>query len=102
MNFEAAPFKLTSEYVQLMGGVRSALFLRFRELVIKGFLAVRKHADKFLTLAQITLEGAGRDMPCFVGGLRAIEALRARFQPDLSRRQARAPLLLLPHPLTAR
>ena len=44
MNFETAPFKLTSEYVALMGGVRSATFARFRELVIKGFLAARKHA----------------------------------------------------------
>ena len=35
MNFESAPFKLTSEYVQLMGGVRSLTFLRFRDLVIK-------------------------------------------------------------------
>ena len=68
INFEAAPFKLTSEYVDLMGGARSSTFLRFRELVIKGFLAARKHADKLIALAQLTLHGAGRDMPCFTAG----------------------------------
>ena len=87
MNFESAPFKLTSEYVALMGGVRSATFARFRELVIKGFLAARKHADKLIVLAQLALEGSGRDMPCFQSGPAAVEALRARFQPHLSRRQ---------------
>jgi len=87
MHFESAPFKLTSEHVQLMGGVRSATFGRFRELVIKGFLAARRHADKIVSLAQLTLEGAGRDMPCFIAGSDAVEALRARFQPQLTRWQ---------------
>ena len=31
INFESAPFKLTSEYVQLMGGARSPTFARFRD-----------------------------------------------------------------------
>ena len=87
MNFEAAPFKLTSEYVALMGGTRSAHFNRFRELVVKGFLAARKHADRFIALAQLTLEGAGREMPCFVGGPAAVDALRNRFQLGMGRRQ---------------
>ena len=90
MNFEAAPFKLTSEYVDLMGGTRSATFARFRELVIKGFLAARKHADKLLVLVELSHAGSGRSMPCFRAGRVTIDDLRARFQPDLSRRQARA------------
>ncbi|EOD37520.1 hypothetical protein EMIHUDRAFT_70453, partial [Emiliania huxleyi CCMP1516] len=87
INFEAAPFKLTSEYVDLMGGARSSTFLRFRELVIKGFLAARKHADKLIALAQLTLHGAGRDMPCFTAGQAAVDGLRSRFQPEMTRWQ---------------
>ena len=87
INFEAAPFKLTSEYVDLMGGTRSATFARFRDLVIKGFLAARKHADKLLLLAQLGLEGPARALPCFRAGRATIDDLWARFQPDLSRRQ---------------
>jgi len=87
MNFETAPFKLTGEHVQLMGGIRSATFSKFRELVIKGFLAARKHADKILMLAELTFEGAGRDMPCFGAGRDALEALRSRFQLKLTRWQ---------------
>ena len=87
INFESAPFKLTSEYVQLMGGARSPTFARFRDLVIKGFLAARKQAPKILALVKCTLEGAGRDLPCFTAGRQTVEALRHRFQPQLGKRQ---------------
>jgi phosphatidylinositol 4-kinase B len=42
LNFEAAPFKLTSEFVQLMGGSRSSSFRRFRRLTARAFLELRK------------------------------------------------------------
>ena len=87
INFESAPFKLTGEHVALMGGVRSVHFARFRELVVKGFLAARRHSDTIVDLVQLTLEGAGRDLPCFVAGADAVDALRARFQTSLSRWQ---------------
>ena len=38
-------------------------------------------------LAELTLEGSGRDMPCFRAGRATIDDMRARFQPELSRRQ---------------
>ena len=87
LNFESAPFKLTTEHVELMGGARSPTFKSFRELVIKGFLAARKHADKVVALAQLSLAGAGAQMPCFVSGHDAIEALHGRFQLSMGRRQ---------------
>ena len=34
-----------------------------------------------------TLEGAGRDLPCFTAGRQTVEALRHRFQPQLGKRQ---------------
>ena len=80
-------YSTLTRYVDLMGGTRSATFARFRDLVIKGFLAARKHADKLLVLAELSLEGSGRTMPCFRAGRATIDDLRARFQPDLSRRQ---------------
>ena len=70
-----------------MGGPRSATFLRFRELVVKGFLQARKHADKILSIAELSLRGTGREMPCFVAGDACVEALHARFQLKASRRK---------------
>jgi len=55
--------------------------------VIKGFLAVRRHADKIVALAQLSLDGAGRDMPCFGTGQAAVDALRERLQTQLTRWQ---------------
>lgn len=42
MQFERAPFKLTTEYIDLLGGPRSRMFRRFRALCIRAFLAARK------------------------------------------------------------
>ena len=41
MNFEALSFKLTKEYVDVMGGTQSKYFQRFKKLMVKGFLALR-------------------------------------------------------------
>jgi phosphatidylinositol kinase/protein kinase (PI-3 family) len=35
IKFESAPFKLTSEFVETMGGVNSKYFTRFRKLLWK-------------------------------------------------------------------
>ena len=53
MNFEAAPFKLTQEYVDLMDGVDSDLFEYFKSLITAGLLEVRKNLDdisRFITI----------------------------------------------------
>jgi phosphatidylinositol 4-kinase len=55
INFENAPFKLTKEYVEVMGGVQSAAFLRFEELFIKGFLALQKHVDGLFAIVQVLI-----------------------------------------------
>lgn len=51
--FETAPFKLVDEFVQLMGGRGSDMFNYFELLFLKGFMAARKHADRFITLVTI-------------------------------------------------
>lgn len=37
MNFESAHFKLTEEYVQLLGGKKDPLFVMFEDMLLRGF-----------------------------------------------------------------
>ncbi|ETO25545.1 phosphatidylinositol kinase, partial [Reticulomyxa filosa] len=83
VGFESAPFKLTEEFIQVMGGEqKSDMFNYFRILIIRGFMEIRKHARKFLLLAKIMFEGA--PMPCFIGGQSALEDFKSRFAEHLS------------------
>lgn len=47
------PFKLMTEYIEVLGGVDSDLFRRFRGLFFKGFVALRKHSDRILLLVKM-------------------------------------------------
>ncbi|KAJ1487592.1 kinase-like domain-containing protein [Baffinella frigidus] len=71
MAFEQAPFKLTSEYVQVMGGKDSGSFAYFRELCVQGFLEARKpqNRDKILLLVEMMSAGIGDELglPCVSG-----------------------------------
>ncbi|GLD99179.1 hypothetical protein PINS_up007897 [Pythium insidiosum] len=81
--FEQAPFKLTSEFVELMGGPRSATFRRFRSLCVRSFLVARKYRHRFTLLIEMTLHG-NEKLPCFAGDPRGtINRFAARFQPQL-------------------
>ena len=48
IGFEAAPFKLTFDYVEIMGGVDSPAFRDFKRLFHEGFEAARKHCDRIV------------------------------------------------------
>lgn len=63
INFENAPFKLTKEYIQLMGGKDSEMWTYFKALLWKGFFQVRKHVNDIVYLVEIMREGS--DLPCF-------------------------------------
>ena len=81
VNFERAPFKLTDEFMELMGGPRSASFRYFRSLCVRAYLALRRNMDKIVLLVEMMLVG-NADLPCFSGGKRAvIEGLKERFKP---------------------
>ncbi|KAF1318472.1 Atypical/pi3k/pi4k protein kinase, partial [Globisporangium splendens] len=81
LNFERAPFKLTDEFVELMGGPRSSTFRYFRSLCIRAFLALQRNMEKIVLLVEMMFVG-NADLPCFAGGKRAvIEGLRARLKP---------------------
>lgn len=80
-NFERAPFKLTDEFVELMGGPHSSTFRYFRSLCIRAYLALRHNMDQIVLLVEMMLVG-NADLPCFAGGKKTvIEGLRARLKP---------------------
>eukprot|EP01038_Epipyxis_sp_PR26KG_P011216 gene11216-15050_t len=55
INFESAPFKLTREYIDIMGGsIDSAAFKMFEDLFLRGFTALQKNADGLTAIAQRT------------------------------------------------
>jgi phosphatidylinositol 4-kinase len=49
MGFEAAPFKLPLEYVDIMGGLDSSSWVYFKKLFKEGFEAARKHSDSLIS-----------------------------------------------------
>jgi phosphatidylinositol kinase/protein kinase (PI-3 family) len=55
MNFESAPFKLTREYVDLLGGLQSPLYAMFEELFVKGFTLLQQHVEDIGSLIQVVL-----------------------------------------------
>ncbi|KAM7534075.1 hypothetical protein Aperf_G00000108548 [Anoplocephala perfoliata] len=80
LGFEMSPFKLTTEQVELMGGVDSDMFTYYKSLILRGLLTARKHMEELILLVDITRTGYPH-LPCFVpaGGKRTVEALRQRF-----------------------
>ena len=52
----------------------------FRRLFQKGFEAVLKHKDSFLTLVRLMFSGHGESMGCFIKGEQAIVEFEQRFE----------------------
>ncbi|KAI8812580.1 kinase-like domain-containing protein [Cladochytrium replicatum] len=65
MGFELAPFKLTQEYVDILGGTDSVKFREFRELLKEAFLALRKKVDTIVTMLEMMEKDS--TLPCFTG-----------------------------------
>jgi len=57
VGFELAPFKLSQEYLDILGGVTSEKFGEFKSLVKQEFIAVRKHADNIILLVEMMQKG---------------------------------------------
>ena len=64
MNFESSTFKLTKEYVDVLGGPRSKFFNQYKTLMYKGFMAVRAHAEEIISFIEMSIV-SGIDLPCF-------------------------------------
>lgn len=90
MGFEAAPFKLTQEYVDVMTSVPGAdKFEDYKKLCKQAFQALRKDAERIVCLVE--LMGKASQMPCFSGSggvVGAVARLRERFRLELSREEA--------------
>ncbi|KAJ3123027.1 Phosphatidylinositol 4-kinase pik1alpha (PI4-kinase)(PtdIns-4-kinase) [Nowakowskiella sp. JEL0407] len=65
MGFELAPFKLSQEYIEILGGLGSEKFQDFRNLMKEGFLSIRKKVEGILLLVEIMEEESL--LPCFTG-----------------------------------
>lgn len=48
--FESAPFKLTKEYMDILGGEESDMFQYFKICLIKGFLALRQKYESLVNI----------------------------------------------------
>ena len=98
-----------------MGGVDSALYKEFKALMLKGFMAARKHMDKFIQLVEIMQTGealcmivmwkyyiqqhnyticdicsflvSGSQLQCFGHGPSTVRALQERFCLSLTEKQ---------------
>jgi hypothetical protein len=87
MGFEAAPFKLTQDYVDVLGGLTSSAFEQFKTLCKKAFQALRKEAERLIML--VDMMGKQSKMPCFaVGAANVTNSLRARMMLHLSKEEA--------------
>ncbi|KAK3942388.1 phosphatidylinositol 4-kinase-like protein [Diplogelasinospora grovesii] len=83
VGFEAAPFKLTYEYVEVLGGVGSPDYEDFKKLCKQAFQALRRSADNIIDL--VSMMGRDSKMPCYGAGVAQVTtALRQRFQLHLS------------------
>lgn len=65
LGFETSPFKLTPEFVEVMGGNQSRMFEEFKSLILQGLIAARKHMEKIVNLVEIMLSGKKRVMIFF-------------------------------------
>ncbi|OHT09220.1 Phosphatidylinositol 3- and 4-kinase family protein [Tritrichomonas foetus] len=79
LKFERAPFKLTQEMVNLMGGSREAKpFRNFIKLFTKCFIAVRARYEEIEAIASLMLNA---NFPCFKKN--AFQRLKQRFMIEI-------------------
>lgn len=84
-SIETAPFKLTAEMVDTMGGPDSEGFKEYVKLCTRGFLACQQHCDEICDLVDVMARQS--PYPCFLGKDAAyiLQRLRSRFKLTLSK-----------------
>jgi phosphatidylinositol kinase/protein kinase (PI-3 family) len=94
LGFESAPFKLTQDMVDVMGGVESDMFHYFQVLLLRGFLAVRRHNRKLLLLVRMMTHGG--HVACLAAdyaGVSAADSMRQRMQLHMTESECVAHIL---------
>ena len=81
LKFENAPFKLSNDMLDILGGTKGKYFMEFRKLLKKGFLAIHKHRSKIVILVEMMWCGHGKNLGCFEGGQETIDELKKRLNP---------------------
>uniref|UniRef100_A0A3B4FB25 Phosphatidylinositol 4-kinase beta n=1 Tax=Pundamilia nyererei TaxID=303518 RepID=A0A3B4FB25_9CICH len=84
LGFETSAFKLTSEFVDVMGGLNGDMFNYYKLLMLQGLIAARKHMEKVLQIVEIMQQGS--HLPCFHGSS-TIRSLKDRFHMSLTEEQ---------------
>ncbi|CAO1625236.1 unnamed protein product [Sympodiomycopsis kandeliae] len=87
MHFEPYSFKLTEEFMDVMGGINSYGFKLFCELTVKAFLSVRPYGHEIIQICSLMGQTG---LPSFKGpkGRPTMERFKNRFMLDLDDRQA--------------
>ena len=86
INAENVPFKFTQEYMELMGGPQGSMFSYFTGLLRCGYLELRKHSEKIISLVEIM--SMDTTLPCFANvSINAAEALKERFNLGMTEKQ---------------
>lgn len=81
-NFESAPFKLTKEMIDIMGGYSDHMFNYYQVQMYKGFLALRRKLSELVLILEMMMPGT--HLPCFQDSERALKDFKRRFFINLS------------------
>ncbi|XP_029437009.1 phosphatidylinositol 4-kinase beta isoform X2 [Rhinatrema bivittatum] len=84
LGFETSAFKLTSEFVDVMGGPDGDMFNYYKMLMLQGLIAARKHMDRVVQIVEIMQQGS--QLPCFHGSS-TIRNLKDRFHMNMTEEQ---------------
>lgn len=82
VGFEAAPFKLTMEYVDVLGGFGSKFYKLFVHLCKASFNSLRSHCDQLINLVDLMQKDS--TLPCFKNKAQTGILLRQRLQLELN------------------
>ena len=89
IKFEKAPFKITDEMLELMGGTNSDNFKEYKKRLFKGYFAIYDNYEKIQKLAEFMFIGQGKYFPCFIEKENALANLKDRLRPrdNMSKQQ---------------
>lgn len=84
LGFETSAFKLTTEFVDVMGGPDGDMFNYYKMLMLQGLIGARKHMERVLQIVEIMQQGT--QLPCFHGSS-TMRGLKERFHMSLTEEQ---------------
>ena len=82
IGFEAAPFKLTTEYIDLLGGMESEHYQTFVSVFKDCFRVLRKEWTQIVSIVELMQKDS--NLPCFNNGDNTSVLLKQRLQLQLS------------------